>query len=286
MAIHPLLARLIPLGLLVGLALGLRVADLGVRSPGVCRVWFLDVGQGDAELVETPEGKRVLVDGGPDRSILAKLGEILPPWDRRLDAALLSHPDADHVTGLAAVLDRYQVGVVYESGVRGKSGAARAMAKDPVKHQDVRAGDRLAIGGATFEILAPADAVPGSVPDAANAFSVVAKLSCGGGTILLTGDLPGARERLLAGEDVSVDVLKVAHHGSVSSSDPAFLDAVHPSVAVIEVGEKNTFGHPHPAILERLNTRGIQTWRTDVHGDVLFEAGNGAWNVRPRPLPF
>ncbi len=264
----------------------LRFADLGRRGRGECRVWFLDVGQGDAEFIETPNGMRLLVDGGPDRSILTKLGQILPPWDRRIDALVLSHSDADHVTGFPSVLEHYHVGTVYESGILGKSGPAHAFARFQVPRVLVKAGDAFQLGGASMEVLAPADAIPGSVPDLANTFSLVLRLSCGGHSVLLVGDLPAERERRIIPLQPKADVLKIAHHGSLTSSDPAFLEAVHPSAAVIEVGAHNTFGHPHAIILERLNKRGIRLFRTDRDGDILFRASGGRFTLEPRPLPF
>jgi len=247
-------------------------------------VWFFAVGQGDAVLVETPGGKHVLIDGGPDRTVLTKVGQTLPPWKRRLDALVLTHPDADHVTGLAAVLERYAVDVVYESGRRGGSGADRFLAEWDVRRESVRAGDTFELDGVRFDVLWP-DYDPRAFASG-NAASVVLRLTFGETSILLTGDIEKAEERALAAALPPTDVLKIAHHGSATSSDPAFLDAAQPAFAVVQAGEGNAFGHPVPLVVDRLRQRGIRLWRTDADGDVVLRAAGGEPILEARPLPF
>jgi competence protein ComEC len=241
------------------------------------RVTFLDVGQGDAILVELPDGPRLLVDGGPGGAGRFDVGErVLAPflWNRplgRLDVVALSHWDADHSGGLAAVLARFPVGELWESG-RGPAGARETMAalsRARVPRRVLAAGQRLWLGHAVLTVLGPA---PGP-PQAANDESLVLRLDWRGLSLLLPGDL-GARGEALMLEragPLRVAALKVAHHGSRSSTGGPFLAAARPRVAVISVGARNPFRHPSPEALARLEAAGTRVYRTDRDGAVVLE---------------
>jgi competence protein ComEC len=242
------------------------------------RVTFLDVGQGDAALIELPDGPRLLVDGGPGGARRFDVGErVLAPflWNRplvRLDAVALSHWDVDHSGGLAAVLTRFRVGEFWESG-RAPGGApdtVAALARARVPRRALEAGQRVRLGAALLTVLGPG---PGP-PLAANDDSLVLRLDWRGLSLLLTGDL-GARgeARLLErAEPLHAVALKVAHHGSRSSSAAALLDAVRPRLAVISVGARNPFRHPSPEVLARLQAAGARVYRTDRDGAVIVES--------------
>ncbi|HET8530519.1 MAG TPA: DNA internalization-related competence protein ComEC/Rec2 [Methylomirabilota bacterium] len=241
------------------------------------RVTFLDVGQGDAILVELPDGPRLLVDGGPGGAGRFDVGErVLAPflWNRppgRLDVVALSHWDADHSGGLAAVLARFPVGELWESG-RGPAGARETMAalsRARVPRRVLAAGQRLWLGHAVLTVLGPA---PGP-PQAVNDESLVLRLDWRGLSLLLPGDL-GARGEALMLEragPLRVAALKVAHHGSRSSTGGPFLAAARPRVAVISVGARNPFRHPSPEALARLEAAGTRVYRTDRDGAVVLE---------------
>jgi competence protein ComEC len=251
---------------------GLAIAGL---PDGCLHVAFLDVGQGDAIFVTTSRGQQILIDGGPGPSaVLAGMGSAMPFWDRSLDAVVNTHPDDDHLAGLLAVLERYQVGqvIVTDVGASTPLYAAwqKALAGEGATVTQARAGMRLALGdGVEVEVLHP-----GAVPagDTANDHSVVLRLTDGRVSFLLTGDIEaGVEQELVAsGRPLAATVLKVAHHGSITSSTPAWLAAVKPQVAVISVGTDNRFGHPSPEVLQRYAMLGIPVLRTDQVGGVEF----------------
>ena len=269
------------------IALALAVAH---RPDGSTRITVLDVGQGDAILVEGGRGGRLLVDGGPDPDrLLIELDQRLPPWDRRIDAVVLTHPHEDHVAGLALLLTRYRIGRVFEPGMRGPGPGYAAWASflnvpgAPPRARLVT-GDRLAVDDLAFHVLWPD---PGRVPDepsdggrAINDVSIVLLGEVDGRRILLTGDVEDDIDPILTARGLPpVDLLKVAHHGSRTASTIAFLGVVRPSVAVVSAGADNPYGHPARTTLEHLRETGAQVLRTDQDGSVEIVFGGGAMTV-------
>ena len=241
------------------------------------RVTFLDVGQGDAVLIELPEGPRLLVDGGPGGARRFDVGErVLAPflWNRplaRLDAVALTHWDADHSGGLAAVLTHFHVGEFWESA-RPPGGAPETVAallRSRAPRRVLAAGQRLWLGRALITVLGPGPD-PAQTP---NDQSLVLRLDWRGVSLLLAGDLGPRGEALLlerAGP-VSTLALKVAHHGSRFSSTTPFLERARPRLAVISVGARNPFRHPSAEVLARLAAAGARVYRTDRDGAVILE---------------
>src|SRR5262245_36165125 len=254
---------------------------------GRLRITFLDVGQGDATFVELPEGPRLLVDAGPGGPRRFDVGErVLSPflWNRpvaRLDVVALSHADSDHSGGLAAVFRHFRVGEFWESGrwnARGKD-VLPAVLQSGAPRRLLSAGQRMWIGNALITVLNP-DTVPNV---SANDDSLVLRLDWRGVSTLIAGDLGGLGEtRMLdRGEPVRVLVLRVAHHGSRFSSTTPFLDAAHPSVAIISVGARNPFRHPTTEALTRLEASGARIYRTDRDGAIVVETdGARLWITR------
>jgi competence protein ComEC len=272
-----------------GVLLALAVLAWRGLPDGRLHVHALDVGQGDAVFVQTPSGRQVLIDGGPSGDVLlSRLGRRMPFWDRSLDLVVLTHPDADHITGLVAVLERYQVdGVVFR-----EMGCDEPICRrwrelldegDVAIHQG-EAGLAFDLDeGVRMEVLHPGPEL--LVGEGFNDNSLVMRLSHGTVSMLLTGDIEERAEKRLLAEDVELrsTVLKVAHHGACGSSTPAFLEAVGPEVAVISVGE-NDFGHPCDEVVERLETvlDGVAgeppIYRTDEDGTVeLVSDGSRLW---------
>jgi competence protein ComEC len=249
---------------------------------GRLHVWFLDVGQGDAILIQAPDGQQILVDGGPSPSaLLDQLGAVLPFWDRSLDLVVLTHPDADHISGLIPLLDRYRVATVVDTVAPGDKAAESWLAATNaahVSHQAAARGMRLTAGAVVLTVLSPND--HGAQFDDGNNSSAVLRLDYGASSALLTGDAEGEAEQAMldAGLPLRADVLKVGHHGSNASTSPQFLAAVQPRLAVISVGADNRFGHPAPELLQRL--KGIEVLRTDQRGRIELKTDGKAWTVR------
>jgi competence protein ComEC len=283
---------------LAALTLVVAVACLGAiaasRPAGVARLTVLDVGQGDAILVEGSRGGRLLVDGGPDPDrLLVELDRRLPPWDRRLDVVVLSHPHEDHVAGLAMLLARYDVGRVLEPGMRGPGPGyaawAAALARtDAPPGGTIAAGDRLAVDDVRLDVRWP---IRGTVPSkpadggtAINNVSVVLLGTVGDRRFLLTGDVEEEVDpSLIAAGLPPIDVLKVAHHGSRTATTEAFLAVVRPRVAIASAGADNPYGHPTRSTIERLAAAGARVFRTDVDGSVSVTFGPGGPVVRRDP---
>jgi beta-lactamase superfamily II metal-dependent hydrolase len=229
------------------------------------------------------------VVGGPDRGrLLIALDEQLPPWDRRIDLVILSHPHEDHAAGLAALLERYAVRRVLEPGMLGPGPGYAALNAELIARGIGRGtlatGDHLAVDDIRFQVLWPD---PGFVPErppddgtGINNVSIVLLGEVDGHRFLLAGDIEQQIDpHLLARELPRVDLLKVAHHGSRTSSTEAFLAAVRPSVAVISAGRGNPYGHPAPATVARLEGSGARVLRTDDDGTVTVDLGPGPLRV-------
>lgn len=242
---------------------------------GQLTVAFLNVGQGDAVYIESPDGHQALIDGGKGRAVLRELGTLMSPNDHSIDAVIATHPDMDHIGGLPDVFDRYSVGMFLESGVHddGADSTAlhRAVKVEGIPVQYARTGHSLDLGGGAYlTFLFPEGDVSDFEP---NTGSIVARLTYGHTSFLLTGDSPQNIERYLVhryGASLASTVLKLGHHGSDTSSSDEFLGAVAPATAVISAGCNNPYGHPSPSVMERLTALGIPARSTCHDGTVIF----------------
>jgi competence protein ComEC len=243
-------------------------------------VSFLDVGQGDAILIQTPNRQKILIDGGPDpQKISLALSEKLPFWDRTIDLMVSTQPQADHITGLVEVLHRYKVkqvlapGVPYESSIYEQW--LEFIEERQIKHDIARAGQEIDLGdGIKIEVFNPPSVLfEGTSHDVDNN-GIVLRLSWGEVSFLFTADIGVEAEFDLIGQRANLGstVLKVAHHGSRTSTSPPFLAAVDPEIAVISVGADNPFGHPSPEVVERLIDRlgEDKLYRTSEDGTIEF----------------
>jgi competence protein ComEC len=246
-----------------------------LRSHKFLEVNFFDVGQGDAILIETPQRHQILIDGGPSSKIIEKLTREIPFWDRSIDLIILTHPEKDHLTGLLEVLKRYKVENILWTGIVRNIPEYKEwlnlLEKEKANVKIARAGQKIFCKNCQWkiEIFYPFESLGGIEFEDSNNTSIVSKLIFGNSSFLFTGDIyRDVEESLtLTPFDLSSKVLKVAHHGSKTSSSEKFLENVSPEIAIISVGE-NKYGHPNKEVLETLKRYGIKVLRTDREGDI------------------
>lgn len=249
-----------------------KTAQTSENTPGRMIVHFLDVGQGDSIFVQLPNGRNMLVDAGPREAGTDVVNYLKKAGVKKIDCLVATHPHEDHIGGMAAVFRRFDVGRVYMPRVSYTTKAyedlLRAVRAEGLKIDTASAGvEIINSGGLKAEMIAPNSAAYEEI----NNYSAVIKLSFGKTVFLLTGDAEerSEQEMLVNGPSLRADVLKVGHHGSYTSTSPEFLNAVKPTYAVISCGAGNDYGYPHAVTLQKL--RGIQLFRTDLNGDVVFE---------------
>ncbi|MDY6794189.1 MAG: DNA internalization-related competence protein ComEC/Rec2 [Actinomycetota bacterium] len=270
---------------------GCTVPSVVFGGGGGTRLSFIDVGQGDATLLQTGSGVTVLVDGGDDPGRLAD--ELRMRGVRYLDAVVVSHPEKDHIGGLEGALDVCGVGVLLHPGTENKGAAAKllgAAGEMGVYTRVMREGDVLSLGEITLRALGPAPDAPEEL--STNDNSLVLRVDGPEFSILLTGDVEEAGESALMkyAEKLNCDLLKVPHHGGFCDTNGEFFDVVRPMVAVICVGEDNSYGHPSGDTLECLDRMGCSAYRTDLHGDIVIHVVEGGYRVEcerqevPEPL--
>lgn len=259
-------------------------APRDLPEPGKVRLTFMDVGQGDAALVETADGRTILIDGGAasDTYDVGRMAVAPLLWDRgirRLDLVVATHPQQDHVGGLAFVVGKFEIGEFWTNGVSRDAAFLRqldeAIAVRGVPVRSVSSLDEaVSVGGCLVRVLNPVFSPAGVTQQSSgrnlNNQSVVLKLGCGKSAFLFTGDIERETESWLTdrSEDLGAVVLKVPHHGARGSVYEPFLRAVQPRVAVISVGRTNAYGHPSPVMLETYAGLGIPILRTDIHGAI------------------
>jgi len=244
---------------------------------------FLDVGQGDSIFVETIDKKQILIDGGPDLSVLEKIGRAMSFYDRYIDIIVLTHPEQDHLNGLIEILKRYNVGAVITSGIIKNTDQYKEFI-GIIKEKNIpiyiaKLGGEIDFGNnIKLNILYPFENIAGKEASDVNNFSVVSQLIYNNFKLLLTGDIEKSIENKLINSDLNLqsDVLKIAHHGSKTSTSDEFLKKVDALLAVILVGKDNKYGHPHQEVLDRLAN--LQIFQTGKDGDIgILSDGESFW---------
>jgi competence protein ComEC len=258
----------------------------GVPGQNPLKVAFLDVGQGDSILIQSPNGQTMLIDGG--RSIDLAQSVIIPKmkeWGaRQVDVLVPTHPDQDHIAGLAGVLESYPVKLVALTGQIHSTKIYERLLTDirdkNIEALKVRTGTAIPFDPSVkIEVLNPDDAEVDS--DDTNDASIVIKLTYGSTSFLLTGDaeMPANKAMLDRGFDVRSTVLKLGHHGSRTSTDEAWLAKVQPQLGIISAGKDNSYGHPHPEVIAALEKLKIPYIRTDEHGTITVTSDGAALHV-------
>lgn len=237
---------------------------------------MLDVGQGDSIFIQSPSGVQVLFDGGAAHKSIGPLAKFMPPFDKTIDAVVITNPDADHIGGLADILSRYAVGAVLEPGTLNDAKAFKNL-KDEIRRKNIpdilaRRGMKMDLGGgAIIEILFPDRDVR---TWATNDGSVVARLSYGGTSVMLTGDATKETEDIILRENAAKKlrstVLKAGHHGSRTSSSYAFVNTLSPKYALVSDGRDNKYGHPHEEAMNIISGVGSKIFRTDILGSIIM----------------
>lgn len=263
---------------------------------GKLHVIFCDVGQGDAILIITPNGKHILNDGGPDQKVLDCLARHMPFWEKTIDVLILTHPHADHFFGMFDILQRYAVKSFATEDLNNKTQSYQELLKllkeKGVAQRRVLAGDvwtlrqssgqevSLKVVGPTKEYLEQTSP-GGTIGESKEFASVITYLTYGNFSVLLTGDsqvsgLESAEGML----DGSLTVLQSPHHGSRTALNAAIVQKLAPKVAAISVGV-NKYGHPNPATLALYKSQNIPYYRTDQHGDIEFVSDADKWLINP-----
>lgn len=250
------------------------------------KIVFLDIGQGDAILLQSGT-KQILVDGGGGNEVLQRLAEEMPWFDRTVDVVISTQPDKDHMGGLLQVVRRYNVGLVLLPNVAHDTHIynswleelKRQLNEKKIAYRFVWRGDEMNMDNLRLRFLWPTKEIVEHLNGKSNNGSIVARVDMHGLSVLLTGDAEMPAEHLLVVGDVNnlldVDVLKVGHHGSKTSTGQELLKAVTPGLAAISVGAHNRYGHPNPATLERLSA--IKTLRTDQLGSIRLNYIKNDW---------
>lgn len=253
---------------------------------------FCDVGQGDAIFIRTAKGLDILIDGGPDNSVLSCLSNHMPFWDRTIEIVALTHPHADHLVGLIGVLKRYKVDLFITEKLENKTESFREFArlvenkKIPVQYGF--SGDRVKIkDGVVLQVLSPSKeflartSPSGVIGESGEFASLILILSYGEFDALLTGDsqVSGLSEAISA-QLPSIEVFQVPHHGSKTGINQELIDQIHPKLAVISVGKNNKYGHPSKEVIEILRNKEIKILRTDQNGEVEVVTDGKGWGIR------
>lgn len=252
---------------------------------------FCDVGQGDAILITTPSRKRILIDAGPDKAVLSCLSEHMPFWDRTIDLMILTHPHLDHFYGMYYVAESYDIKAFATEDLSNQAdsfkGLMQALDAQKIPKQFVAAGDKWVFAdGVMFSVLAPTKefialtSPNGTVGERAEFANLITQLSYGEFDAVFTGDSQ-ARGLTDAIQGIGeIDVLQVPHHGSKTGLSDSILQDISPELAVVSVGEKNSYGHPTKFILDLLSRNSIKTLRTDRNGDVEIITEGKTYSVR------
>lgn len=266
----------ITIGLLIFLAI--LIWSTLLRSPdNKLHIKVFDVGQGDSIFIRTPEGRKILIDGGPNKKVLDYLGSELPFYDKTLDLVVLTHPDKDHLSGLIEVAKRYKINNLWVS--YGENDTAEyeewkvILEEENIEARLVWSGDKMVFSdGVELEVISPKQ---GDSATSLNSTSVVIMIDFEDFEGILTGD--GDKNIQPYDYLTKVELLQVPHHGAKDALSESYLKKLSPEIAVISVGESNRYGHPHQNSLEMLVSIGSKIYRTDQSGTIEIVTDGESW---------
>jgi beta-lactamase superfamily II metal-dependent hydrolase len=253
----------------------------------------LDIGQGDSILIRTPQHHTILIDGGPDESVIDQLDEVLPFWSRSIDVILPTHPQADHINGLVAVLQRFSVNQEFNTPAKANINAYFSIKREIeqqkitqryfMRGEAINTDDNVSIKS----LWPPPNSNWDSVADL-NDVAQVCLLQYQNFRALFTADAGANIDQQLEklGDAQPVDMLKVAHHGSATGTDEQFLKSIHPYISVISVGASNNYGHPALSTLQQLQSVNSQVWRTDQDGRVEVSVNYAGISVKSTKIRY
>jgi len=241
--------------------------------------YFLNVGQGDSILIAKGDFQ-VLIDGGPDDTVLSELGRVMPIYDRKIEIVILTHPHADHLTGLNLVLDRYQVEKIYGTGVLYDTNTylnflnkIKNSSSNSAGYIVPKIGEKIQLfGDSSLEFLWPGEIYNQKNEENLNNASIVTKFCYISSCALLMGDMETDEQKKMidTGVNIQADLIKIAHHGSENGTNLLLLEQVNPRYAVISLGKDNKFGHPHQSIVDLIKGKNIELFRTDQEDRTEF----------------
>jgi len=246
-------------------------------------ITFLDVGQGDAILIRTPQQQKILIDAGKPGQILPPLSEGLSFWERKIQLAILTHPDTDHIAGFLEILRRYEVENVLLTGARHETQWYDEILKEIARQQipvlTANSKKDFKFGDVIFDIFWPEENLVGASLTDANAGSIALKMIFGETAAVLTGDIDLESEKkiLKNAPDLTAQVLKLAHHGSRTANSAEFLATVDPDFVIVSAGEGNSFGHPHAEVIERVKNK--QILETAKEGSIKLISDGEKWKT-------
>lgn len=273
------------LGLIIvaAVVLGFGLFPKPQASNGI-KVYFFDVGQGDASYIKTPSNEDILIDGGPDEKVLTELGKAMDFGDREINLVILTHPHADHLAGLLAVLARYKVDEVWETGVEYPSSTYNSWQKEIQNQQIpdklVKAGDVKDFNDVKIIVLHPLSPLSDQKIDNLNNASIVSRLEYKNFSVLYLGDAETDVQKKISATMNSATILKVGHHGSRNGTLEELLAVVRPAVGVISAGPGNKYGHPHAEALNLLKKYAVRIFRTDQNGTVEITSDGKGYSTK------
>lgn len=283
------------LGVLIFLLVSLGGVLYQSRTNTFLSISFLDVGQGDAIFIETPNRKQILIDAGPKDVVMQKLREVMPRGDTSIDLVMITNPDADHINGFVHVLDTYTVGTVIVPNTRNTTDTFKTVMKK-IKEKNIPT----LVAYKDMQVVIDTDTINQDAiltvlfPDQVvknwerNNGSIVSQLSYGNTSVMLMGDATSETEKIIVGDfavkqrmnELESDILKLGHHGSHSSSSEVWLDTVKPQIAIVSAGGNNRYGHPHKEVIDRLHDRDIQVDETSEQGTITYTSDGVGWKKK------